>query len=706
VGALRRSPEWLWLALLLSIITLTWCAHYNRWTKESWGTPPLLISDERWARWKAAFGGDALWGMAATKATVAGEIGFFSKTPASLGAPFTANWNDWVTPEEGVAGWWAFLARIFGLFTGTNLALLSAHLLAGVSFFVVCRYFGYAAPLALAGAVLFALSRYAFWRALPHLGLVMYWHIPLGFIVLWWCLRGERILEDTRKLLFCLGVAFIHGIQSPYYAGMFLQLLAGGTVCAIIRTRDWSKALPAILIAFTLVSTFLFMTVETIFHQLVHGPNAAAVARSYLDVELWSLKPVELLVPVTHSIARLEAWANAAYYERTIILGEGGSPYLGAIALLSLGWLLWHAIKGYANQNLKQIPLHFWCVLWVLAYSVIGGMTGMLGLWNIFLFRATNRYSIFLFAVALLFLVKQLTIHTRKWRTEAVFGLSALIIAVGIFDQVPPRRRKHEQATRTMIKEDRKLVAKIESKLPVGAMIFQLPVMDFPEAFAIKKMTDYEPLRPYLHSKWLRFSYGNNKGRYRDRWQREADQLGAAGLVRKLEQYGFSAILINLKGYEDPTSPQENFRAAGRSHVLARSQDYVCIELNPKRRPSLPPEFGAGWHSLEGDSEENLRWSSGDATLVLHNPEARKRSARVRFNLVAFNRRYVEISTGNRTLYHTVLEPDDPSPVLLDLKLRPGENELRFTTDRPGESPQNGDSRMLAFAVTNFKSSR
>lgn len=581
--------EWLCLALLLSIVTLTWCSHYNRWTAESWATPPLLVADQAWPRWKMAFHGDALWGMAATKAMAQGEIGFFSKRPSSFGAPFTANWNDWLTTEEGLAAWWALLVRLFGLFRGSNLVLLSAHLLAATSFYLVCRYLRYDRTIALAGAALFALSHFSFWRGLPHLGLVMYWHIPLGFLVLWWCVRGERIVEERGKLLFSLGAGALHGIQSPYYAAMFLQLLFAGTACAVVRSREWKKALPAILITFVLVATFACMNVDTLYYRILHGPNPGVVERSYVDVEVWALKPVELFLPASHSIAAFERWANTAYYKRTVLLGEGGSLYLGIIGMFSLGWLLRHVLKGFARQDFQQIPLHFWCAAWVLGYSVVGGLTGIVGLWDIFFLRATNRYSIFILAAVLLFLVKQLTLQTRRWRTGSVSGLAVLLLAVGIYDQVPPRRPEQEKATRKMMKADQQLVAEIQSKLPEGAMIFQLPVMEFPESAPIQKMTEYEPFRPYLHSEHLRFSYGENKGRDRDRWQREAGQLSAADLVRTLEQYGFSAILLDRKGYSNPNAAQENLRAGGGGRVLARSRDHLCIELNPVRHPSFPP---------------------------------------------------------------------------------------------------------------------
>ena len=46
---------------------------------------------------------------------------------------------------------------------------------------------------------------------------------------------------------------------------------------------------------------------------------------------------------------------------------------------------------------------------------------------------------------------------------------------------------------------------------------------------------------------------------------------------------------------------------------------------------------------------------------------------------------------------------DQPPQVIeLVLQLSPGENALRFKTDRPARVPNNGDPRKLAFSLIDF----
>src|SRR5688500_12063190 len=39
---------WLWWIVLLALVTLLWCAAYNRWTTEAWQTP-VVYEGDAWA---------------------------------------------------------------------------------------------------------------------------------------------------------------------------------------------------------------------------------------------------------------------------------------------------------------------------------------------------------------------------------------------------------------------------------------------------------------------------------------------------------------------------------------------------------------------------------------------------------------------------------------------------------------------------------
>ena len=69
------------------------------------------------------------------------------------------------------------------------------------------------------------------------------------------------------------------------------------------------------------------------------------------------------------------------------------------------------------------------------------------------------------------------------------------------------------QARESLWRSDGAFVAAIERQLPKNAMVFQLPVVDFPEHSAIERLSADDLIKEgYLHSKTLRWSAGGDPG--------------------------------------------------------------------------------------------------------------------------------------------------------------------------------------------------
>ena len=687
-GAKAVAP----VLFLIAAMSLLWCGYHERWTAEAWRIP-------------IGYHGDSLWGMASAKATAAGELSAVHKQPKSLGAPFGANWNDYPTVEESLVAVWALLVSAFGVYAGSNAFNLLGHIAAALSFYFVGRELGYARIWSVVGALLFALSHYAFYRGLAHVGLVYYWHIPLGLLVVYWCFRDEHLADNARKLNISVLVAISCGAQNPYYSGMFLQLLGAVAVLLLVRTRSWRRVVLPIAFGTITVATFASMNLETMAYRAVHGPNPDVVIRSYRELELYALKPIEMLLPRWHSLTALQTWARDAYYNRAFFIGEGGSPYLGWIALATVAVLVARTAGQIARPGNRSVPLHVWVLLWLLVFSAVGGINGLIGTTGMILFRASNRYSIFILAVILLFAVRELSRVSRTWPIAARIGCAVVLLGVGFYDQVPPRQwHQLTSDIRRMMAADEEAAVALESALPPGAMVFQLPVIDFPESPAVGVLSDYELFRPYLHSTQLRFSYGTFKGRYRSRWQKDTAQVGLPQMLHQLESYGFHVVLIHRNGYADKGAALlDGFQRLGRTTVLVDSREYLAITLQPQSVPDIPPEFREGWFALEGSSEYNLRWSAGDATVVLTNPASRPKTVQLNFALSTLQPRHVKVSAATTTLFDGDLYPLVPGVgVEQRISLPPGPTVIRFVTDTPAREPGNSDGRKLAFGLVNF----
>jgi hypothetical protein len=328
------------------------------------------------------------------------------------------------------------------------------------------------------------------------------------------------------------------------------------------------------------------------------------------------------------------------------------------------------------------------------------------------LFRGTNRFSIWILALVLLFLVRQLTILCRHKPAAFRAVLALLIASLALFDEIPVvaidgLNPEKQRADREVIASDRVFVKQLESSLPPGSMIFQLPVIDYPESVQPGTMTDYEHFRPYLHSHNLRYSYGSDKGRLREGWQRDVERDDAPSMKTTLENYGFTAVYINKHGYVDGAKALiEGLRAAGCNEVIDSPRgDLVCLMLHPSPHPVLPPvsifDFGKGWYGQESNGHgQKWRWSNGNAELNFYNESNSPRNVNLSLEMLSHRvSRHLDIGMNGRSILQTTLGTELKLIGPLVIRLQPGRNSLQLKTAEAPVPAGGGDPRQVTFAV-------
>jgi len=571
-----RKSRVAWALLLIATTIGVWCWVYGRTSIDAWKTP-------------ICYQGDCLFYLAYAKAFADGEIlPLLPKYVARLNSPFTANWNDFPVFQDATLATMGWLSRLTGLFAAANFMVLLAHVLAALSFWWVGLRLKYRPPLVFSAALLFAFPEYIFFRNLSHINLSFYWHVPLTLLVSWWALSRDRLLSDKASWRLSLVVCFVAGTLNPYYSAIFLHFLVFAVLLHSSR-RQWEAAKLPLLLGCVVVLGALVVNADTLLTQIVAGSNERAVLRSLAHLEAFGLKITELFVPPPdHRWQALGAFAQRNYYAPAYIKGNLGSVYLGVIGLIGFLWLMGSSLYRLLQGKLRAIPLQAFQVLWIILYATIGGINALLGVFGFVLLRGTNCYSIVILCISLLFLARQLT---RCCPRRLAYPAALALLALGFFDQLPrPSSANYIASVGRAIESDRAFVEQLESTFPIGTRVFQLPVMDHPEAPSIYKMRPYEHLRPYLFSTHLRFSHGSHKGRPREQWQREVAELSTAEMTTKLEQYGFGALYVNRNGYpERGARLLEELAASGRP-VLAESRlgDLVVVALSPYATPILP----------------------------------------------------------------------------------------------------------------------
>ncbi len=678
-------------AALSAFVASVWCVVYGRTTIDAWKAP-------------VHYGGDTVSFLAYLKAARDGHVVPVAETfVPELNAPYEANWNDYPRPQKAFFWLAGRTARVIGVFEAANLLLLLAHLLAGLAFFAAARYLRVRPGWSSVGAVAFACSPYIFYRSLSHLALSFYWHIPLDVLVVGWCFRRHGLRVRSRRFAVALAVALAAALFNVYYAALFVQLLILSALAQVVR-GSWRKAVAPLLLSGALVGLFALESLGTLLYPLEHGRNLAAVYRSYADLERYALKPIELVLPppgngLLHYGSLAEGyWQNAR--------GEVGSAYLGLVAIAGLSWLLGGPLAAMIQGRRVFIPPALGAVVWILAFSVAGGVNGVLGSLGVVLLRGTNRYSIWLTAIALLILIGRLSRASWPRRLPAVVG-PALFALLILFDQTPGFPKPETLLYQSQaLERDRVFAQRIEASFPGRPMLFMLPVLDFPEGGGIRQMGDYEHFRPYLFTSRVRYSYGTDKGRPRESWQRRVEAMLPAKMVDRLEGYGFSGIVVDRRAYADSgRSLLAGLAGAGRTVAFDEvGGGRAVVRLSPRSPARLPegaPRLGEGWY---GRPQAEGFWArTSGATWILDNGSSADEAVTLSFELTVARPQTIALMQGERIL--ATFQPDPYASVNgLRVVLPPGESKLVLTTDRPPDFVEVGNRlRMATFAVKDLE---
>jgi hypothetical protein len=680
------------LAALCVIVVVVWALAQDRLSRASWQAP-------------LGYSGDDLqmlgWLQAASEFDY---VPFASRTNSRLGAPYRANWDDYPMYEPVVTFLIGMAARRTGLIIASNLGLLASFLASATSFYACCRMLRWRREWAAAGALLFAFTVYHSGRGLGHLLLSYDYTVPVAVMGVWWLSAGQRLRLGDGVFWLCAGTALVLGMGNPYNLSMWLQFLCLGLgLRYLLRRRKSDLAVGAVIVA---VAAFGFLAVNAnnIYCRMVHGENQMAVVRAYKQLEIYALKPLELLLPPWQHRLTWLSDLSRQYAAAAWVKGEMFSPYLGVVGLSALVWL---AVEfGLRVLNLRNVPRrlpsHAPLCLWVILYSVIGGVNCLVGLvFGMLYFRGSNRYSIFISAIVLFFLVSRMSRLVRTWPRAASYALAAGVAGVGLLDQLPPPSKEATQACARAVRNDQRFCQALEETLPPGAMIFQMPLMNFIDGDPIRDMQSYEHLRPYLWTKHLRFSFGSVQGRPRENWQGQVTALPLEQSVKELERYGFAGLYFNRKAYEDRAEAvlKELAKGGWPQRIEDEAREQVCVVLHPAPHPAWPHSDDAAHVVYQGnwslgrfelrDLGIHLAWWACDRTSSLYfvNDHPQAGCFHVTGLVGAASARRVEVQFQGQTVWSQQLEPGEAQPLDLRLLARPGRNYLCFSNDRQIEPP-------------------
>lgn len=465
-------------------------------------------------------------------------------------------------------------------------------------------------------SVLFALLTYHFFRGESHLLLSAYYGVPLSLYLFLRLLEGapspapdsgpaqRRPAWLSTRYLPILAVCLIVGSDNLYYATFtVVMLLAAVLVAATIRDR---RAVLRGLVLIALIVTAVVANLSpSLLYRAEHGGNRElerSAAFTEMSDEAFSLRLANLILPEPNAhFAPLRSLAGR--YDREIAPGYCEACYgnLGTVGSVGFLWLILGALgallgaAGYYARNrlLRSAAVG---VLIALAVGTIGGVASLIEVFVTPDIRAWNRISVFIAFLSLLafaLLLDRLRARSRSLRRGATLtGIACVATLVfGVYDQTSDSFIPPYASTALAWRNDQRFVEHIEHSLPAGAAVFQLPYVPFPEGYPETPVGDelatyatkYQPLRGYLHSSSLRWSYGAMKGRPED-WSASLAGQPLGYVLAAVTAAGFDGLWMDESAFESDKAQAvraELFGLLRERPAVNTEQDLLFYDLRP-----------------------------------------------------------------------------------------------------------------------------
>jgi phosphoglycerol transferase len=670
------------------------------------------------------YSGDSLFYSMFVRTTL--DNGSYWQNPA-IGAPGGMELYDFPGLDNSVA----IQLVVFSLFTHNAMLVLNLFYLLTFPFVTltslyVLRQFNVSFVPAVFCSLLYSFLPYHFMRNETHFLFSAYYVVPVAILVVLW-VSAQELSVRSRKFVIALVICVVLGASGVYYPFFFcFLLLIAGAIGALKFHKLRPLGMALIFVAVTCGSIAANLSPSFIYKHK-HG-DVGVVKRSAGESERYGLRISQMVLPVTsHRLGPLSEIKTV--HNASTLVTENDTASLGLVGTVGfLGLLVQLLSRKELLPNANGL-FHDLSVLNIFAVllGIIGGFALLFAVLVSSGIRSYNRISTYIAFFSLMAVGLALErVYRRTAKTavsQSIFcGVMAIALLAGFLDQTIPGYVPDYRGTKAEFSSDAEFVQRLESTVPPGSMIFQLPYIPFPEDGGLVKMRDYDHFRGYLHSRNLRWSYGTIKNRPADRAQQMVATLPAEKFVQALAFRGFSGIYLDRHGYEDGGAAKE----AELSNVLqtkplvspngrlvffnltdynARLRGQISeSEWKAKAETSFQPvllDWKGAFSDLETLPGKSWRWCGAEGELHINNTSPRTRVINLE---MAFATGYREpsdlIITG--LISEQLKVGWDLVSFSKTISVPPGESVITFRSNAKRiDAPL--DPRFLVFRIENFK---
>jgi phosphoglycerol transferase len=486
-----------------------------------------------------AYASDSILNLVWIKGIV--DHGWYLHNP-SIGSPFGSDMNDFPMADNVSF----FIMKVISWFTSNaglvmNLFYLLTYPLTALTSFYVMRHLRVSSTVAMLGSILYAFLPYHLLRGEYHLFLGAYYMIPLiTMVILWvweqkWC--KSRYIAST----IIMAVVASSGI---YYAFFTCVLIALVALINLYNQKKLKSLIQPVALVIVILVVGLINVSPSIIYSAEQGKNPIVAKRSYVESEIYGLKLTNLLLPANdHRIPKLAKKKNE-YNTTTPLTNENNAATLGIIG--SIGFLILVAslfLKHHEDTIRKLSILNISSFL----LASIGGLGTIFAMLISPEIRGYNRISVFIAFFSLL----AFCIILDKWKSKYKYAAVVVLMFIGIYDQTGTNFKIQSDYYKNQYAIDERFTQAVEKSVPPSSKIFELPYMPFPENGPINKMADYDPAKPYIHSKTLQWSYGAMKGREGDGMIKAIAAKPMDEMISEIKKNGYAGIYLDRNGFAD-----------------------------------------------------------------------------------------------------------------------------------------------------------
>jgi len=696
-------------------------------------------------------GGDTLFNLVCIKGLKDSGWYFYNKF---LGAPFGLELYDLPMADSIHLILLKILVILFdNSATALNLFFIAIFPLNAIATYFVFRRFKISPSVSIVTSLLYAFLPYPFFRGQSHLFLATYYTIPLITLIilsLWSnnlpLVSGNQDLKSkfrwhtitSRKSVFCIVVCIVLGSTGVYYAFFACIFIAVASLSAFLYKRDKSVFLSALILVALISSSFFLNILPSLVYTYQHGVNQEVAQRIPSETEKFGVKITNLLLPIEKHRFSISTNSTKEYYQAS----QGNENIFAALGIIgSSGFLslIFRSLFLASQSDRKNSSPSIYDRLALLnisalLFGIVGGFGTMFALLVTPLIRGTNRISIFIAFFSLLAVALFIDSINKKYvknkRDKFIFYLFLVGgLSLGILDQTSPAFTPDYSGQKNEYLNDQGFVHTLERVIPTNSMVFQLPYVPFPENGLRNpsRMKDYDLFRGYLHSKNLRWSYGEMQGRHSN-WNQAISEEPLDNLLTKISFVGFNGIYIDRYGYPDMANLMEleMEKKLGTKPIVSKngrlvffSMDLFNKELRSRydnrqieanKLSILNPiklEWVKGFYEQESLVRNSMlvekwRWVQKEGTLIVTNPESNTKHVKVSMSLHTVWPEYSNLRIESK-LFSEVVRINNQGAVFEKTFLLPsGKHIINFYSDAyEFNAPK--DNRHLFFKITNFR---